>query len=124
VPEPVAGLTVGDVNTTSIRLTWRRPNDHKPSYSYLVIALRDAMAVQNESTGTENYTFFHLTPGELYTFDVLIVVEGVKSAKESTQSYTSTSSKLRKCVPWWHCSFLKLSPLAVESLECPVVYLL
>uniref|UniRef100_A0A8C3GCJ4 protein-tyrosine-phosphatase n=1 Tax=Cyclopterus lumpus TaxID=8103 RepID=A0A8C3GCJ4_CYCLU len=101
VPEPVYHLTVGDVNTTSIQLTWLRPIDHKPSYSYLVIALQDAMVVQNESTKTENYTFFHLTPETSTLFHVFVVVAGVKSAVESIQSYTSTSSKLRKCVTWW-----------------------
>ncbi|XP_068458580.1 receptor-type tyrosine-protein phosphatase eta-like [Clinocottus analis] len=88
MPKPVANLRVDDVNTTSIRLTWDRQTDHKPSYSYLVIALQDAVVVQNKSTEMENYTFFHLTPGNLYTFDVFAVVEGVKSTGKSNESYT------------------------------------
>ncbi|KAM6925928.1 receptor-type tyrosine-protein phosphatase eta-like [Lycodopsis pacificus] len=87
MPKAVTNLTVEDVNTTSIRLTWGRQSDHKPSYSYLVKALQDATVVQDESTETETYTFYNLTPGKLYTFDVFTVVEGVKSTVESTQSH-------------------------------------
>ncbi|XP_075944930.1 receptor-type tyrosine-protein phosphatase eta-like [Anarhichas minor] len=88
MPKAVTDLTMEDVNTTLIRLSWRRQSDHKPSYSYLVKALQDAMVVQNESTETETYTFYNLTPGKLYTFDVFTVVEGVKSTVESTRSHT------------------------------------
>ncbi|XP_054475501.1 tenascin-X-like isoform X1 [Anoplopoma fimbria] len=88
MPKAVANLKVEDVNTTSIRLTWARQSDHKLSYSYLVKAIQDAIVVQDNSTETETYTFFHLTPGKLYTFEVFTVVEGVKSTMESTQSYT------------------------------------
>ncbi|XP_037623767.1 receptor-type tyrosine-protein phosphatase eta isoform X4 [Sebastes umbrosus] len=88
MPKAVTNLTVEDLNTTAIRLTWLRQSDHKPSYSYLVIVLQDAVVVHNDSTETETYTFFNLTPGKLYTFDVFTVVGGVKSAVESTPSYT------------------------------------
>ncbi|XP_029290476.1 receptor-type tyrosine-protein phosphatase eta-like isoform X3 [Cottoperca gobio] len=88
MPKAVTNLTVEDVNTTAIRLTWLRQSDHKPFYSYLVITLQDAMMVQNHSTETETYTFFNLTPGKLYTFDVFTVVEGVRSTVESKLSYT------------------------------------
>ncbi|KAK9516915.1 hypothetical protein VZT92_024823 [Zoarces viviparus] len=87
MPKAVTDLTVEDVNTTFIRLTWGRQSDHKPSYSYLVKALQDATVVQDETTDTETYTFYNLTPGKLYTFDVFTVVEGVKSTVESTQSH-------------------------------------
>ncbi|XP_068578957.1 receptor-type tyrosine-protein phosphatase eta-like [Cebidichthys violaceus] len=87
MPKAVTDLTVEDVNTTFIRLTWHRQSDHKPSYSYLVKALQDAMVVQNDSTKTETYSFYNLIPGTLYTFDVFTVVEGVKSTVESIQSY-------------------------------------
>ncbi|XP_074490158.1 phosphatidylinositol phosphatase PTPRQ [Sebastes fasciatus] len=88
MPKAVTNLTVEDMNTTAIRLTWLRQSDHKLSYSYLVIALQDAVVVHNDSTETETYTFFNMTPGKLYTFHVFTVVGGVKSAVESTSSYT------------------------------------
>lgn len=90
----MTNLTVEDVNATAIQLTWLKQSDHKPSYSYLVKALQDGMVVQNDSTETETYIFFHLPPGTLYIFVVFTVVEGVKSTEERTSSYTSMSSKL------------------------------
>lgn len=81
------------VNTTAIQLTWLRQSDHKNSYFYLVMARQDAVVVQNDSTETETYTFFHLTPGEFYTFDVFTVIEGVKSRVNSISSYTSKLMK-------------------------------
>ncbi|XP_071395777.1 receptor-type tyrosine-protein phosphatase eta-like [Centroberyx affinis] len=87
-PKAVTNLTVVDLNTTAIRLTWLRQSDYKPSYSYQVSVLRGAEVVHSDSTQTETYTFVSLTPGESYTFRVLTVVEEVKSAVESTSSYT------------------------------------
>ncbi|XP_044212573.1 receptor-type tyrosine-protein phosphatase eta isoform X1 [Thunnus albacares] len=88
MPKAVTNLTVTDVQTTAIQLTWLRQSDHKPSYSYWVVALQDNEVVQNNSAKMENYTFFNLTPGTLYSFNVFTVVEGVKSTVESTSSYT------------------------------------
>ncbi|KAK1887148.1 Receptor-type tyrosine-protein phosphatase eta [Dissostichus eleginoides] len=94
MPKAVSHLIVEYVNTTAIRLTWLRQSDHKPSYSYLVIALQNTRMVQNTgmaqnpSTNNESFTFYNLNPGELYTFDVFTVVEGVKSTVESISNYT------------------------------------
>ncbi|KAM8891688.1 receptor-type tyrosine-protein phosphatase beta isoform 1-T1 [Spinachia spinachia] len=91
-PKAVANLTVEYQNTTSVQLTWHRQTDHKTSYSYRVIALQDTTVVQTHLTDTETYTFLHLTPGTLYTFDVFTVVEGVNSTAERTQSYTKPAA--------------------------------
>ncbi|XP_031138584.1 receptor-type tyrosine-protein phosphatase eta isoform X2 [Sander lucioperca] len=88
MPKAVTNLTVENVSTTAIRLTWFRQSDHKPSYTYLVIAFQNATMVQNDSTENETYTFFNLTPGKLYSFQVFTVVEGVMSAVVNTSSYT------------------------------------
>ncbi|KAI4825979.1 hypothetical protein KUCAC02_021638, partial [Chaenocephalus aceratus] len=88
MPKAVSQLIVEYVNTTAIRLTWLGQSDHKPSYSYLVIALQNTRMVQNSSIYNESFTFYNLTPGELYTFDVFTVVEGVKSTVESISNYT------------------------------------
>ncbi|XP_070827425.1 receptor-type tyrosine-protein phosphatase eta-like [Chaetodon trifascialis] len=88
MPKAVTNLTVENVSTTAIQLSWLRQADHKPSYSYLVIALQDAVVVQNASTETEMHIFSGLDPGRFYTFTVSAVVAGVKSAVESTLSYT------------------------------------
>ncbi|XP_034734384.1 receptor-type tyrosine-protein phosphatase eta [Etheostoma cragini] len=88
MPKAVTNLIVEDVNTTTIRLKWLRQTDYKPSYTYLAYALLNALVVQNGSTETETYTFFNLTPGNLYSFNVLTVVEGVMSAVETTSGCT------------------------------------
>ncbi|XP_034071781.1 receptor-type tyrosine-protein phosphatase eta isoform X8 [Gymnodraco acuticeps] len=88
MPKAVSQLIVEYVNTTAIRLTWLGQSDHKPSYSYLVIALQNTRMVQNSSIYNESFTFCNLTPGELYTFYVFTVVEGVKSTVESISNYT------------------------------------
>lgn len=94
VPKAVTNLIAEFVNTTAIKLTWLRQSDHKPSYSYEVIALLGAMMVKNGSTENETYTFSMLSPGTLYTFKVFTVVEEVKSTVESTENYTSMSSEM------------------------------
>ncbi|XP_039881139.1 receptor-type tyrosine-protein phosphatase eta-like isoform X6 [Simochromis diagramma] len=88
MPKPVTNITVESVTTTSIKLTWSRQNDYKPSYSYLVIARQSGSEIKNDSTKNETYTFYKLTSGELYTFSVFTVIAGVKSTEENTQSYT------------------------------------
>lgn len=78
VPKPVTNITVESVTTTSIKLTWSRQNDYKPSYSYLVIAKKSGSEIKNDLTKNETYTFYNLTSGELYTFSVFTVIAGVK----------------------------------------------
>ncbi|XP_039665211.1 receptor-type tyrosine-protein phosphatase eta isoform X4 [Perca fluviatilis] len=92
MPKAVTNLTVANVNTMAIQLTWLRQSDHKPSYTYLVMALQNATVVQNDTTETETYTFFNLTPGTFYSFEVFTVVEGVMSAVENTSSYTKPAA--------------------------------
>ncbi|KAM7414244.1 hypothetical protein PAMA_019185 [Pampus argenteus] len=88
MPKAVTNLSVTDVKINSIQLTWLRQSDYKPSYSYLVTVLYDNQVVGTNTTKMENYYFFSLTSGKLYHFDVLTVVEGVKSTVESISSYT------------------------------------
>ncbi|XP_060931826.1 receptor-type tyrosine-protein phosphatase beta-like isoform X5 [Limanda limanda] len=92
MPKAVTNLTVRDVTTTAIRLTWLRQSDYKPSYSYLVLALQNATEVQKNRSETESYTFSHLKPGNLYTFFVFTYVEEVKSTGENTSNYTRPDS--------------------------------
>ncbi|GLD60175.1 receptor-type tyrosine-protein phosphatase eta-like isoform X4 [Lates japonicus] len=88
MPSAVTNLTVSEVSTTAIQLTWTKQSDYKTSYSYLVIALRDNTEVQSNRTETETFTFFGLTPGQLYTFYVYTVIERVNSTWENISSYT------------------------------------
>ena len=93
VPKAVTNLTVADVNTTAVCLTWHRQDDHKSEYSYEVTVLGKDKKQQFNTT-TEQYTVIHLTPGVNYTFQVSTVVQEVKSTEETTSSYTGMSLKL------------------------------
>ncbi|XP_058501447.1 receptor-type tyrosine-protein phosphatase eta [Solea solea] len=88
IPGAVTNLTVSDVNTTAIQLTWIRPSDYKTSYSYLLVAFQSATEIRRNQTEGETFTFIHLTPGELYTFHVFTDVEGVKSTGLNVSRYT------------------------------------
>ncbi|CAL8376120.1 unnamed protein product [Arctogadus glacialis] len=88
MPKAVTDLTAADVNTTAVRLTWLKQDDHKQEYSYRVTVLENVTQIQQLNTTTENYTVTSLTPGVYYTFQVSTVVQGVKSTEESTSSYT------------------------------------
>ncbi|XP_029908872.1 receptor-type tyrosine-protein phosphatase eta-like isoform X2 [Myripristis murdjan] len=87
-PKAVTNLTVEDLNTTAIRLTWARQSDYKPGYSYLVTLHTGATEARSISTTAETSTLINLTPGRIYTFKVFTVVGGVRSAEESTSSHT------------------------------------
>ncbi|XP_034542618.1 tenascin-X-like isoform X4 [Notolabrus celidotus] len=88
LPIAVSNLTVVNVTTTTIQLSWLRQSDHKSSYSYWVLAYQEAMLVKNDSTKDEMYTFLDLCPGSFYTFTVMPVVEGVMAAETHTSSHT------------------------------------
>lgn len=129
MPKAVTNLTVTDTKPTAIQLTWLRQSDHKPSYSYLVKALLGTEVVQNNSVKMENYTFFSLTPGTPYSFEVFTVVEGVKSTVESISAYTSMPSKfltrfLFKYIT--HCCWLKrliyLIRVVVSNTKLRIVF--
>lgn len=95
VPKAVTNLTVAYVNTTAVQLSWLKQDDFKPGYSYQVTVLGDGQANKPpQSTTIENYTVTSLTPGENYTFQVLTVVQGVRSTVETTTSHTSMILKL------------------------------
>lgn len=89
VPQVVTSLTVKDVNTTAIQLTWLGQPDYKDPFSYLVFARQAGTVVQNDTTTSEAYTFSNLTPGALYDFEVVAVVEGVKSEAATISINTS-----------------------------------
>ncbi|XP_049578499.1 receptor-type tyrosine-protein phosphatase eta isoform X2 [Syngnathus scovelli] len=88
LPKAVTELNVQDYNTTTIQLIWSRSSDYKDTYSYLLNAFQDETVVQNGTTKRQTYTFFNLIPGTRYRFDVVTVVEGLKSTSEYTSHYT------------------------------------
>lgn len=88
VPQAVTDLKAENVTTTTITLTWRQRDDHKPSYSYQVEARQEHGVVYSNSTTDANHTVSGLTPGEIYWLDVLTVVGGVSSSKTSIINQT------------------------------------
>uniref|UniRef100_A0A4W5NNG1 Fibronectin type-III domain-containing protein n=1 Tax=Hucho hucho TaxID=62062 RepID=A0A4W5NNG1_9TELE len=78
-PNMVSILTVEGLNTTTIRLSWPKPDDHKPTYSYLVTISKNGSVVENISTTVEKYDVTNLMPGNCYNCSVVTVVQGVKS---------------------------------------------
>ncbi|XP_067357782.1 receptor-type tyrosine-protein phosphatase eta [Channa argus] len=86
-PSAVRNLTV-NVNTSAIQLTWLRQPDYKTSYSYFLIASNVSGVIRMNSTNTETFTFFNLTPGELYNFSVSTVVQEIHSTVQTISSYT------------------------------------
>ncbi|CAB1323505.1 unnamed protein product, partial [Coregonus sp. 'balchen'] len=97
-PKAVSNLMIEDLNTTAIRLSWSKQDDHKPTYSYLVTVSKSGSMVENVSTTVESYTFTHLQPGDSYTFSVVTVVQGIKSDSVGTSSYTRTTTTMN--VTW------------------------
>ncbi|KAK6309243.1 hypothetical protein J4Q44_G00207060 [Coregonus suidteri] len=87
-PKAVSNLTGEGLNTTAIRLSWSKPDDYKPTYSYLVTISKNGSVVENISTMVEAYTFINLCPGYSYNISVVTVVQGVKSDPMEKSSYT------------------------------------
>ncbi|XP_055778235.1 receptor-type tyrosine-protein phosphatase beta-like isoform X3 [Salvelinus fontinalis] len=85
-PNVVSNLTVEGLNTTAIRLSWSKPNDHKPTYSYLVTISKSVVEII--PTTVEMYTFTNLDPGNCYNCSVVTVVQDVKS--DSTEKIICT----------------------------------
>lgn len=92
VPKQVTDLTL-TATTTTVELTWQRQSDYKPSYLYLVEVHQHNKLLQNDSSKNETYTFFNLCPGSYYTFKVITVVGGSKSAETNGTSHTSRSPR-------------------------------
>ncbi|XP_052336595.1 receptor-type tyrosine-protein phosphatase beta-like isoform X6 [Oncorhynchus keta] len=92
-PNVVSNLTFEGLNTTAIRLSWLKPNDHKPTYSYLVTISKNGSVVEI-STMVEMYTFTNLTPGNCYNCSVVTVVQDVKS--DSTETIICTKPAVVK----------------------------
>lgn len=93
MPQAVSNLTVKDVNTTAVHLTWLRQPDYKDRYVYLVVAWQAGTVVQTDTTAYEAYTFSNLTPGAFYYFDVSTVVDGVES-EVTTISIDTSKTRL------------------------------
>ncbi|XP_077341260.1 receptor-type tyrosine-protein phosphatase eta-like [Lithobates pipiens] len=91
IPEVVKNLNTQNITTTSISLSWDKPDGNVSSY-YIQI-LEDPTFDRNVTTTSDTIT--GLTPGNYYTFLVSAGVDGgnVKGAPNITTDYTSELSK-------------------------------
>ncbi|XP_058858760.1 phosphatidylinositol phosphatase PTPRQ-like [Acipenser ruthenus] len=84
-PDIISSLNVTSVNTTSISLSWTKPQGNSTSYR---IQVQGAGVNRNLSANSESITVTNLTAGSLYTFNVTAraadnLTEGEYVAKSS-----------------------------------------
>ncbi|XP_077143240.1 uncharacterized protein LOC143806509 isoform X3 [Ranitomeya variabilis] len=82
-PMPVKSLQIGAVTTSSVSLSWSKPDEYQSSYSYRVQTnvTSSPTMVNNTIVTSESVTIMNLTPGETYTFLVY-----TRAADNSTES--------------------------------------
>ncbi|XP_068116385.1 uncharacterized protein [Hyperolius riggenbachi] len=79
-PLPVKSLQASNSSTTTVYLSWSRPDDYKSGYSYRV-QTNATLAATNTFPTSESATIMGLTPGATYTFIVY-----TRAADNSTES--------------------------------------
>ncbi|KAM9316128.1 tenascin-X-like [Gastrophryne carolinensis] len=84
-PEVVKNLTIENTTTTSISLSWEKPDGNVSSYFFQILGDPSF----NRSVTTTSDTIENLTPGNVYTFLVSAQVGGnVRGKSNSTFTYT------------------------------------
>ncbi|XP_032894452.1 receptor-type tyrosine-protein phosphatase eta-like [Amblyraja radiata] len=89
-PNPVNNAIASSRNTTSVTLSWDKPLDSKPEYTYKV-TLSGHLPIM--ITGTEFVTVAQLNPGTGYTFSVFTLAADNTSADPVYVSSTTVPSK-------------------------------
>lgn len=85
-PNPVIEVTVRNRTTTSVTLSWGRPVDHKPEYTYKVVPSGNLSIMM---TADELITVTHLNPGTGYTFSVITLAADNTAAEPVNVSSTT-----------------------------------
>ncbi|MGH0122818.1 UNVERIFIED_CONTAM: hypothetical protein FKN15_003305 [Acipenser sinensis] len=95
-PTTVTNLMAGALNSTAVNLTWARPADFKPGYSYRLQTTGPA-APQNVTVNVENAIITGLTPGTNFSFSAF--TRAADSTTEgdpaTTTSYTTFTAFLQ-----------------------------
>ena len=91
VPGAVANLTIANVNTTAVRLSWLNPYDLQPYYEYKIETtnMSESTTVETAQSNITTAIVTGLLPGTGYHFTVTVVVPGRESAVEQKLGYTS-----------------------------------
>ncbi|XP_041054370.1 receptor-type tyrosine-protein phosphatase eta isoform X1 [Carcharodon carcharias] len=91
-PNPIANLQVVQINTTSITLSWTRPDQYKVGYQYRVLTDGSPAPIGssgNQTVRKENVSVTELTPGTNYTFSVITLAEdGTEADPVVVANYT------------------------------------
>ena len=91
VPGAVTNLTIANVNTTAVRLSWLNPYDLQRYYEYKIETtnMSETTRVEAEQFNITTAIVTGLQPGTGYNFTVTVVVPGRESAVEQKLGYTS-----------------------------------
>ncbi|XP_044126392.1 receptor-type tyrosine-protein phosphatase beta-like [Bufo gargarizans] len=82
-PMPVNSLQISDVTSSSVSLTWSKPDEYQTSYSYRVQTnlTLSSVVIKDTIVRSESATIMNLTAGETYTFMVY-----TRAADDTTES--------------------------------------
>ena len=91
VPGAVTNLTIANVNTTAVRLSWLNLYDLQPYYEYKIETtnMSESTTVETAQSNITTAIVTGLQPGTGYNFTVTVVVPGRESAVEQKLGYTS-----------------------------------
>ncbi|KAM5138257.1 uncharacterized protein ACMZJ9_016859 [Mantella aurantiaca] len=97
-PRPVVNPHVMDVTSTSVSLSWSKPEEYQSSYSYRVQTnvTSPSTLINNTIVTNESATIVSLTPGETYTF--LVYTRAADNVTESDPVSLTTCTKPRPVV--------------------------
>uniref|UniRef100_UPI00358F4257 receptor-type tyrosine-protein phosphatase H-like isoform X2 n=1 Tax=Myxine glutinosa TaxID=7769 RepID=UPI00358F4257 len=91
-PSPPENLQISTYNSTSLSISWTKPNDtNQARYEYIVMLIIDNITVENETTGRTNITFSNLPPGTDYNVSVSTIYNDTQSQPTEISATTDPS---------------------------------
>ncbi|XP_048463095.1 receptor-type tyrosine-protein phosphatase eta [Rhincodon typus] len=91
-PNPVNGLQIVQFDSTSINLSWARPEQYKVEYRYRILTAGNTPPMfddGNQTVANENVTVTGLIPGTKYMFSVITLAgDGTEADPVSISNYT------------------------------------
>lgn len=101
-PYRIGQLKPETLNTTAVRLTWEKPLEYKPEYTYWVRTM--GCVSQNQTVAGEVAEISELPPGTNCTFCVFVrAANGIKGEASCTSQYTSKTCHFCFLVVVFYC---------------------